>query len=280
MTSWRIGQPSSSRVGPDAEQVVGLGAAALLDERFEHRVELRDGAHHVHELVLVGGDRVDAHQPLRPTPHRLPLIVAEAEKVRGELGGERRREFVDEFHLAAFGDRLEEFVDHRLDHRFEALHRLGREAPSDERTLVVVRGIVLGDHVLFVHRDARAVGPQAREHLRVALDLDDRRMVDDGPEGVGFVAPDGPLSAHGAERVVHAGDVAVELGREQIRGSEEDHTREYVSGGGSRARPAKSGPPPKPESTNQRRSNSLMDVPGGPRIGQSDLDTMLAAIAA
>ena len=50
-------------------------------------------------------DRVDAHQPLRPTPHRLPLIVAEAEKVRGELGGERRREFVDEFHLAAFGDR-------------------------------------------------------------------------------------------------------------------------------------------------------------------------------
>ena len=38
--------------------------------------------------------------------------------------------------------------------------------------------------------------------------------------------------------------------------------------------------PTEPESTNQRRSNCLMDVPGGPRIGQSDLDTMLAAIAA
>ena len=48
---------------------------------------------------------------------------------------------------------VDEVVDDRRDHRLESLHRLRREAAGDERALLVVRGIVLGDHVLFLRRD-------------------------------------------------------------------------------------------------------------------------------
>ena len=133
-------------------------------------------AAHVHHQRLVVEDAVDAHQPLRPRPHLGPVLVAEAEQVRGEPRRERRGEVVDDLELAASDERVDEIVDDASDHRFESLHRLRREPPGDERALLVVRGIVLGDHVLFLRRDPRAVAtassrtrpPAARRRSAVA----------------------------------------------------------------------------------------------------------------
>ena len=81
------------------------------------------------------------------------MLLAEAEQACGHPRREGRRKVVDDFHLAPVDERVDEIGDDGVDLRFEALYRLRGEAPGDERTLVVVRRVVLGDHVLFLRRN-------------------------------------------------------------------------------------------------------------------------------
>jgi len=126
------------------------------------------------------------------------------------------REIVDDFELAAVDEAVDEIVDRCVDGGFEPLDCLGREPPRDQRPLCVVRGVVLGDHVLLLRRDARPVATAAREDVGSPLDLDERRVVHDGPQVVLFVTPHRPGRAHCSQRLVHAVDVGVEGRGEEI----------------------------------------------------------------
>ena len=145
-------------------------------------------------------DAVDAHQPLGPRAHRCGVLVAEAEQVRGHARRERRGQLVDELELTVVDEPVDELVDHAADHRLEPLHRLRREPARDQRPLRVVHGIVLGDHVLFHGRDARAVTAAAREDVGAPLDVDQRRVAHDRPQLVLLVAPHRAVGARSSGR--------------------------------------------------------------------------------
>ena len=147
---------------PGGDEVVGGAAAALAGDLLEERVELHDGAHHAHERVLVAGDGVRAHEPLRPGLDVLPAVLREAEEVgrepRRELGGE----VVHHLQPALIGDGVDQLVDPGLEEGLVLLHGTGREPPAHQASLLQVLGIVEGDHVRLVER-RRSPGRSPRE---------------------------------------------------------------------------------------------------------------------
>ena len=144
-------------------------------------------------------------------------LLAEAEEVRRQPRRERCRKVVDDLELAVVDETVDEVVNGCIDRALEPLHRLRREPARDERALLVVRRIVLGDHVLFLRRDARPVATAAREDVGAPFDVDQRGVLHDRPQLVLLVAPHRTFGTHGAERVVHAVDIGVEVDVEQIR---------------------------------------------------------------
>ena len=100
--------------------------------------------------------------------------------------------------------------------RFEVPHPLRGEPARDQPAVLGVDRVVEGDHVRFVRRVEGAV-PQPRDEDVVAtLHVHHIGMVGDGPQPVLLVAGQRPGLAQAAERLVHAVEVHVELGVQQI----------------------------------------------------------------
>ncbi len=207
------------RVRPHRDERVVRLVAEPRHRVVEVRLELGDRGHHAlhHLSTPVAHDRVETHHPLRPRLEVTPAVLREAEEVGGVATRELRGERVHNLHLASISDRVEQLVDECPQRLLLGDDAARREAPGDERALLGMPRVVLGDHVVLFRRPHRAVAATADEDGRPPLYVHEVGVPGDADHPGLRIVVHRVVGAQVGKRLVHAVEVGVEALVEEIR---------------------------------------------------------------